>query len=101
MQVEADAAPHVNDRLAAEVFRIVTEGLSNIRRHTQAATATIALAQKNGHLIVQITNDGVDGEAFCLFSPRSITERTTTLGGRVHVERQGQAHAAVIAEIPL
>ena len=101
VQVEADAAPHVNDRLAAEVFRIVTEGLSNIRRHTQAATATIALAQKNGHLIVQITNDGVDGEAFCLFSPRSITERTTTLGGSVHVERQCQAHAAVIAEIPL
>jgi signal transduction histidine kinase len=101
VQVEANGALCVNDRLAAEVFHIVTEGLSNIRRHTQAATATITLMQKDGYLIVQISNDGVDGEAFCLFSPRSITERTTALGGRVHVERQGYAHAAVITEIPL
>jgi signal transduction histidine kinase len=101
VQVEANGAPHVNDRLAAEVFHIVTEGLSNIRRHTQAATASIVLVQKDGHLIVQIINDGVDGEAFYLFSPRSITERTIALGGRVYVERQGNAHAAVIAEIPL
>jgi signal transduction histidine kinase len=101
VQVEADGESHVNDRLAAEVFHIVTEGLSNIRRHTQAAAATITLAQKNGHLIVQISNDGVEGDAFCLFSPRSITARTTALGGRVRVERQGHAHTAVIAEIPL
>jgi signal transduction histidine kinase len=101
VQVEASGAPHINDRLSAEVFHIVTEGLNNIRRHTQAATATISLAQKDGYLIVHIRNDGVDAEAFRLFSPRSITERTTALGGRVHVERQGQTHAAVITEIPL
>jgi signal transduction histidine kinase len=101
VQVEVNNAPHVNDRLAAEVFHIVTEGLSNIRRHSQAATASITLAQQDECLIVQICNDGVDGAAFCLFSPRSITERTTALGGRVRVERQSQTQAAVVTEIPL
>jgi len=101
VELEATNAPHVNDRLAAEVFYIVTEGLSNIRRHSQAATASITLAQQDGCLIVEIGNDGVDGGTFCGFSPRSITERTTALGGRVRVERQGQTHAAVITEIPL
>jgi signal transduction histidine kinase len=101
VQIEASGTPHLNDRLSAEVFHIVTEGLNNIRRHTQAATATISLAHKDGYLIVSIRNDGVDGKTFRLFSPRSITERTTALGGRVHVERQGQTHAAVITEIPL
>jgi len=101
VQVEASDTPHVNDRLAAEVFHIVTEGLSNIRRHTQAATASIRLGHEHGHLIVQISNDGVDGAAFCRFSPRSITERTTALGGQVRVERQGQTHLAVITDIPL
>jgi len=101
VELEATNAPHVNDRLAAEVFYIVTEGLSNIRRHSQAATASITLAQQDGCLIVEIGNDGVDGGAFCGFSPRSITERTTALGGRVRVERQGQTHAVVITEIPL
>jgi len=101
VQVEDSNAPHVNDRLAAEVFHIVTEGLSNVRRHSQAGTASITLAQQDGCLIVQISNNGVDGAAFCRFSPRSITDRTTALGGRVRVERQGQTHVAVITEIPL
>lgn len=101
VQVQVGNAPHVNDRLTAEVFHIVTEGLSNIRRHTQAATASIALEQKDGNLIVTICNDGVDGAVFCQFSPRSITERATALGGRVHVEYQDQTHATVITEIPL
>lgn len=87
--------------MAAEVFSIVTEGLSNIRRHTLATTASITLVQENGQLSIQIRNDGVEGEAFVPFTPRSITERTTALGGEVRVERQGHSHAAVIAEIPL
>jgi signal transduction histidine kinase len=101
IHVEANGEFHINDRLAAEVFHIMTEGLSNIRRHTQAVTATITLAQELGHLILQINNDDADGEAVCPFMPRSITERATALGGRVRVERQGHAQTAVIVEIPL
>lgn len=83
------------------VFHIAVEGLSNIRRHTQATTACITLVQENGQLSVQIRNDGVEGETFVPFTPRSITERTMALGGQVRVERQSQTHAAVIAEIPV
>jgi signal transduction histidine kinase len=101
VQVEASGAPHVSDRLAAEVFHIVTEGLSNIRRHSQAASASITLGQQDTYFIVQSSKNKRDGAAFGLFSPRSITERTTALGGRVRVERQGQTYAAVITEIPL
>jgi signal transduction histidine kinase len=101
VQVEIEGELEVSDRLAADVFFIVTEGLSNIRRHTQAAAATIMLAQDNGHLILQIRNDGVQGEEFHPFRPRSITDRATSLGGRVRVERQGHAQTAVIVEIPL
>jgi signal transduction histidine kinase len=34
VHVEAETALPVYDRLAAEVFRMVAEGLSNVRRHT-------------------------------------------------------------------
>jgi signal transduction histidine kinase len=101
VHIQANGESPVNDHLATEVFHIVTEGLSNIRRHTQAATATITLAQEQGYLILQIINDGVGRAAFCHFTPRSITERTTALGGLVRVERQGYAHTAVTVEIPL
>jgi signal transduction histidine kinase len=101
VRVDVHGEPHVNDRLAAEIFHIVTEGLSNIRRHTLATTASITLAQENSQLSIQIRNDGVEGETFEPFTPRSITERTVALGEQIRVERQNQTHAAVIAEIPL
>ena len=41
VQVDITGEAHVNDRLATEVFHIVAEGLSNIRRHTLATTASI------------------------------------------------------------
>jgi signal transduction histidine kinase len=101
VQVEVNGEPHVNDRLAAEVFHIVAEGLSNIRRHTLATAASIMLRQEHGQLSIQIRNDGMEGETFVPFTPRSITERTMALGGQVRVEHQSHTHAVVIAEIPL
>jgi signal transduction histidine kinase len=101
VQVEANGESYISDRLAAEVFHIMTEGLSNVRRHTQAATTTITVAQGNGHLILQIINDGVVGEVFRPFTPRSISARVAALGGRVRVERQGHDQTAVTVAIPL
>jgi signal transduction histidine kinase len=103
IQVRIEAAHQllVNDRLAAEVFHLVTEGLSNVRRHTQAETAEIRLAQENGNLVLEIANDNSAGKAFAPFTPRSLSERAATLGGRVRVEPRGRSATVVIIEIPL
>lgn len=37
VHIRAETDLRVNDRLAAEVFQMVVEGLSNIRRHTSSA----------------------------------------------------------------
>ena len=42
VEVKAPSAININDRLAAEVFQIVQEGLSNIKRHTASSTASLA-----------------------------------------------------------
>jgi signal transduction histidine kinase len=101
VQVEVHGDLGVDEGLASEVFHIVAEGLSNVRRHTQATSATITLVRAKGQLSVQIRNDGVEGESFVPFTPRSIAARTTALGGALRVERQGQADAVVIADIPV
>src|SRR5262249_14444935 len=67
-QVRTKGELHVNDRLAAEAFHIGAEGLSNIRRHTQATTASISFVQNNSRLNIQIRNDGVEGETFMPFT---------------------------------
>jgi len=100
VQVEAACELHINDRLVAEVFQMIVEGLSNIRRHTRATCASIALARRNDMLTVRIGNDGA-GMAPAPFMPRSIAERAAALGGQVHVERLTGDATQVQIEIPL
>jgi signal transduction histidine kinase len=101
VQVEAEPDLYINDRLVAEVFQMIVEGLSNIRRHTEAACASIGLARQNGSLIVRIANDGADTVAPAQFSPWSIAERAAALGGQANVEHVAGGGTQVIVEIPL
>ena len=75
----------LNDRLAAEAFQMVAEGLSNVRRHTNAQHAEIEITCEKGNLILRIINDNVDCAAKASFQPVSITERAVALGGRAQV----------------
>jgi signal transduction histidine kinase len=101
VQVAAPSDMRLNDRLAAEEFQLIAEGLSNVRRHTQSTGAAVALARQNNRLVVRIENDGAPGTAPPTFIPRSIAERAAALGGRALVERQGSSGTRVVIEIPL
>jgi len=100
VRVEAAADLYINDRLAAEVFQMIVEGLSNIRRHTQATCASVELARQPDSLMLQITNDAARPAPAC-FIPRSIAERATALGGQVRVRQIAGARTKVSVEIPL
>lgn len=100
INIESAGEIRIDDRLAAEVFQMIAEGLSNIRRHTHAKTATIKMASSNGHLALQIENELVEDNSSLPFKPRSIAERTEALGGRWRVEQSNGA-TSVIIEIPL
>jgi signal transduction histidine kinase len=97
LDVPADLQLH--DRLGAEVFQIIAEGLSNVRRHTQAAHVAVRLQCRTDHLRVCIENDGTDNAP--PFMPRSIAGRAIALGGRVNIDHPTPDHTAVVVEIPL
>lgn len=101
VQVRADGDIRVDDRLASEMFQIIVEGLSNIRRHTQSERALIDIERSDSRLILRIENDGTRGSTPPPFKPRSITERALSLGGRAYVEAFGDMGTSVIVEIPL
>ena len=102
VRVETEAPDaFINDRLAGEIFQMVTEALSNIRRHSEAKTATVRVACGNRSLSLRVTNDGPPGDNASSFIPRSITERATSLGGTVFVRRPPQGGAVVEVDIPL
>jgi signal transduction histidine kinase len=84
--LDAQHAPPISDRMAAEVFQVVSEGLSNICKHTHARSAHVRMALDDGQLAIDITNP-VDGGMPCAhFLPVSIAERVTALGGQLAVE---------------
>lgn len=99
--VQADGELRCSDRLAAEVFQMVTEGLSNIRRHTQAEQAWIGLARQNGNLVLRIENEGAVNGPAPAFVPRSLTERATALGGQARVMQRPGGGSIVEICVPL
>jgi signal transduction histidine kinase len=101
VQIQAQDVVRINNRLAAEVFQMVAEGLSNVRRHTHAPRATVNLSRRADHLVVRIEDEGTPESSLAPFTPRSITERAAALGGQAHVERRADNGARVVIEIPL
>jgi signal transduction histidine kinase len=106
----ADAAPARLSPLAAlQVFRLVQEGLTNIRKHSGAREATVSLtADASDQLSVVIADDGRgfvteedaagNGRKLGLTSMR---ERVEALGGRFEVSSQPGSGTRVIATIPI
>lgn len=103
VKVESKGDFRVNDRLAAELIRIVHEGLSNVRKHSSAASSRITLERADRSLRITIENDDprADDATRAAFTPRSIHERAEELGGHVRVERTQDARTLVRVEIPL
>jgi signal transduction histidine kinase len=102
INVTAEDDMPVKRHVFNEVMHIVRESLSNIRRHTPARQATIALHNLESCLIVEFLNDGAtSGQGAAGFFPRSIAERARDLGGRVNVEQSKTGHTTVAVEIPL
>ena len=101
VHVQAGGDILLSERLAAEVFQMVAEGLSNIRRHTNAMRATLDLACRDDRLIVEIADEGTEGKVPLPFTPRSLTGRAAALGGSVRVEPHKNSGSVVIIAIPL
>lgn len=101
----------VNDRLAAELFQIVAEGLSNVRRHALCNEARVEIDCEPGRLQLQIKNrrPGEAGDLNragnhneqTLFTPRSISERAALFGGETRVSIDENNYTVVNVAIPL
>jgi signal transduction histidine kinase len=100
VQVKGIEDLRLNDRLAAEAFQMVAEGLSNVRRHTNARQAEIEVTCDNTELILRIMNDNADSAAKTSFRPGSITERAAALGGVARVYADND-RTVVDVRIPL
>jgi signal transduction histidine kinase len=91
IELNIDDAVSAGDGRDQEVFRIVQEALQNALRHAHAQNVEIRLGRRNGHLALEVRDDGVgfqpdDPE---LRSRRlgltSMEERAGRIGGRLEI----------------
>ncbi|MCG2576473.1 histidine kinase [Dechloromonas sp. XY25] len=101
VEVEVAGEMPVSRRIAGEVFHIVAEGLSNIRRHTQARRAWISLNAAGGMLVLGIRNPNDAGKAAApRFTPISLSERAAALGGSLELDCDA-AGTTVTVRVPI
>ncbi len=101
VRVSADREFPAQHRLYKEITHIVSEGLSNIRRHTTSSWAIINLRKQDDRLVLELMNERSPHPADNNFFPRSIHERTKDLGGIVRVDQRADRYTVVSAELPL
>ncbi|MBA3476279.1 MAG: hypothetical protein H0T10_05930 [Actinobacteria bacterium] len=63
VDVEIDPAILLVPGEQIEVFRIVQEGLANVRKHAGAQRAEVWIGQRLGRRIVRVSDDGVGSRA--------------------------------------
>jgi signal transduction histidine kinase len=101
----SDVWRDVSDTLALCLYRIAQEALRNVATHAKAQNVTISLEQRNGHVMMHVSDDG------CGFDPTakagrkglglvSLNERVHMLGGALDVTAARGAGTRLAVMLP-
>jgi len=101
--VEADGH---DERLPGPVeiaaYFVVSESLTNVAKYAQATQASVAVRRENGHVVVEVADDGVGGaDAASGSGLRGLADRVAALDGTLSLESPAGRGTRVHAEIPL
>jgi signal transduction histidine kinase len=101
LNMNVDLEDRVGERLEVAAYYVVCESLANIGKHAQATAATVAVARANGHLVVEIVDDGVGGaDSETGTGLRGLADRVEALDGRLRVWTPHGGGTRVRAEMP-
>jgi signal transduction histidine kinase len=101
VQLEVCAEP-VPDEIAAAVYFIVAECMTNAIRYGCASSIRVRVARGGEELRVEVIDDGIGGaDASKGTGLHGLADRVDVLGGRLHVDSPPGAGTTVRAVIPL
>ncbi|MDQ3653838.1 MAG: sensor histidine kinase [Chloroflexota bacterium] len=104
-----EVADELSPLAAFQIFRLIQEALTNVRKHAGARAATVRLTADGSDQLRIVIAD--DGQGFATDSQRngkapplgltSMRERVESLGGTFHVKSQPGSGTHVTAAIPI
>jgi signal transduction histidine kinase len=92
-----------DDDVEGAAYFFVTEGLTNVLKHSGATSATVEIRRANGHLELRVTDNG------CGFDPQTIrrnglagiSDRFTALSGSVSLDAARGRGTIIAGRIPV
>ena len=85
----------------AAVYFVAMEALTNVAKYASATTAEVTVEQANGHVVVDVHDDGIGGADPAGGSGLAgLADRVAALGGRLVVESPPGGGTVVRAELP-
>ena len=87
------------------VYRVAQEALANVARHAKAKSLQVSLARPNGHLILNIQDDGQGFDSIHVdetrYGLKGLRERAEMIGGTLHIETKLHHGTSVQLSVPL
>ena len=101
VDIEIDQRVRLAPDEQIEVFRIVQEGLANVRRHANARRAEVRITQREGQRVVAVSDDGTgfdEAEGGAGQGLRNIRQRAASIAGAASVRsRPGRGTVVEVA----
>lgn len=102
--VEVTLTSHVSGRLPLAVescaYFVCAEGLTNVAKHADGATAEVVLRREGGLLVCEVCDDGPGGADPTSPGLTGLRQRVAALDGRLLVDSPSGAGTTIRAEIP-
>lgn len=104
---EAESAP-LSEESALQLFRILQEAVSNVRKHARAAEASIRFQRQDDRLTMTIRDNGVGFDPLLTglerrgrFGLQIMVERAHAIGARIEIKSAPGQGAQVIVDLAL
>jgi signal transduction histidine kinase len=82
-------------------YFVVSEALANVAKYANATEASVTVQRANGHVTVEVTDDGVGGaDAANGSGLRGLSDRVAALDGTLSLDRPAGRGTRLRAEIP-
>lgn len=97
--------PPIPTALQLVAYRTVQEALTNVQKHAQARSVRVELSAHDGHMLLEVVDDGVGMPPEALaktrsFGLRGLRERARRAGGWLDVSSQGERGTSIILTLP-
>jgi signal transduction histidine kinase len=100
--VKADSDYRLPGPVESAAYFVVSEALTNVAKYARATQATVAVKRENGHVIVDVIDDGIGGADAAQGSGlRGLADRVAALDGKLSLESPSGRGTRVRAEIPV